>query len=215
MGHGRWPPSYKNTQHEHRSRLTAPQPQPSPAPYYYPRHTLSVKILLDTSHSACPDASLAIVMPRLFFAASDDNLRARAHHQDQHLGTKHNVWGRTWTKVGGWLKREEERRHGHGKTFDSNTKQNQDEAPQPPLQPAAEGRRFSRTVVPELPRLGTFKRQESEQRDHLYEHEPNAAERRAKSIERRASRMRLGRLSLPPMPRPAFSAPDMRSPEPA
>ena len=46
-------------------------------------------------------------------------------------------------------------------------------------------RRNSRKVVPGLPRAQTFKRQQSEQRDHLQPVQPTQAERRAASVDRR------------------------------
>lgn len=46
-------------------------------------------------------------------------------------------------------------------------------------------RRNTRQVVPGLPRAQTFKRQQSEQRDHLQPVQPTPAERRAASVDRR------------------------------
>lgn len=46
--------------------------------------------------------------------------------------------------------------------------------------------RMSRKVVPELPRAQTFKRQQSERRDHLTPVEPTPDERRAVSVDRRS-----------------------------
>ncbi|KAF6841997.1 protein kinase domain-containing protein [Colletotrichum plurivorum] len=47
------------------------------------------------------------------------------------------------------------------------------------------GRRVSRKVVPGLPRVQTFKRQQSERRNNLAPVEPSPAERRALSVDRR------------------------------
>jgi serine/threonine protein kinase len=56
-----------------------------------------------------------------------------------------------------------------------------EEAPEPP----GPGPRLSRKVVPELPRAGTFKRQQSELRDRLEPVKPNHDERRTVSVDRR------------------------------
>ncbi|KAM3076946.1 hypothetical protein ACMFMG_003587 [Clarireedia jacksonii] len=54
-----------------------------------------------------------------------------------------------------------------------------------PQQPAGLARRISRKVVPQLPRAGTFKRQQSELRDRLEPVKPNPEERRTASVDRR------------------------------
>ncbi|PQE31627.1 serine threonine kinase protein [Rutstroemia sp. NJR-2017a WRK4] len=57
--------------------------------------------------------------------------------------------------------------------------------PSEPQQPAGLARRISRKVVPQLPRAGTFKRQQSELRDRLEPVKPNPEERRTASVDRR------------------------------
>jgi serine/threonine protein kinase len=120
------------------------------------------------------------------------------------------MWGRTWNKFGSWLKREDEHTEEAGKeNADLDEKQFSPQDQRPP----AVGRRPERTVVPGLPRNITFRRQNSERREHLYPVEPDPEERRASSVDRRASQTRMRRFSTPPVPRPSVSAPDMRSPQ--
>jgi hypothetical protein len=61
---------------------------------------------------------------------------------------------------------------------------NESQAPDGPDKPVA-GRRHDRPVVPGLPRVQTFKRQQSERRKHLAPVQPTPAERRAVSVDRR------------------------------
>lgn len=68
-------------------------------------------------------------------------------------------------------------------------------------------RRVSRKVVPGLPRMQTFKRQQSEKRTNLAPVQPTPAERRAVSVDRRAMLPRtMSRLTTETLPR--SSAPD-------
>ncbi|KAI1497691.1 hypothetical protein F5X99DRAFT_356742 [Biscogniauxia marginata] len=69
-------------------------------------------------------------------------------------------------------------------------------------------RRVSRKVVPGLPRVKTFKRQQSEGRDKLEPIKPTQAERRAVSVDRRLHPQRNGSNSSHPLPLPRASAPD-------
>ncbi|KAI5920260.1 hypothetical protein F4810DRAFT_448034 [Camillea tinctor] len=69
-------------------------------------------------------------------------------------------------------------------------------------------RRVSRKVVPGLPRVKTFKRQQSEGRDKLEVDKPTPAERRAVSVDRRLHPQRNGSHSTHPLPLPRASAPD-------
>ncbi|KAI1491360.1 hypothetical protein F5X96DRAFT_479394 [Biscogniauxia mediterranea] len=69
-------------------------------------------------------------------------------------------------------------------------------------------RRVSRKVVPGLPRVKTFKRQQSEGRDKLEVDKPTPAERRAVSVDRRLHPQRNGSHSSHPLPLPRASAPD-------
>ena len=151
-------------------------------------------------------------MHHIFFSASDDDLRARNQQPDQPFGPKLNMWGKTWQKVGCWLKKEGEQGIAAEKEVEPwDVKQ----AEPQPRTPAA-SRRPDMAVVPGLPRPITFRRQNSERRDHLYPHEPDAEERRASSIDRRAVENYIRRLSQPPIatPRPSVSAPNMRTPQP-
>ncbi|KAL0944276.1 protein kinase domain-containing protein [Colletotrichum truncatum] len=67
------------------------------------------------------------------------------------------------------------------------------------------GRRVSRQVVPGLPRVQTFKRQQSERRNNLAPVEPSPAERRALSVDRRVQPSRTASQS---QTFPRASAPD-------
>ncbi|TDZ65088.1 Dual specificity testis-specific protein kinase 1 [Colletotrichum trifolii] len=68
------------------------------------------------------------------------------------------------------------------------------------------GRRVSRKVVPGLPRVQTFKRQQSERRNNLAPVEPSPAERRALSVDRRAQPSRTASQA---QSFPRASAPDL------
>ncbi|MCJ1255527.1 hypothetical protein MMC24_003343 [Lignoscripta atroalba] len=71
------------------------------------------------------------------------------------------------------------------------------------------GRRWSRKVVPGLPRSGTFRRQNSERRERLTPVEPSIVERRTASVDRR--RALSARPASPrPVPIPKLSAPEVR-----
>lgn len=80
------------------------------------------------------------------------------------------------------------------------------EASRPPSPTQALIRRVSRKVVPGLPRVKTFKRQQSELREKLEPILPSPAERRAVSVDRRLQSQR--NLSLHREPLPRGSAPD-------
>ena len=70
------------------------------------------------------------------------------------------------------------------------------------------GQKAGREEVPSLPMAITFKRQDSEQREHLYPHEPDAQERRAASMDRRRANSELRGLSSSGM---LSSLPDQRT----
>ena len=75
------------------------------------------------------------------------------------------------------------------KLFGKDGKDDSHAVPPPPLEedvqrPGIAGR-LSRKVVPGLPRVGTFKRQQSELRDRLEPVKPNSDERRTVSVDRR------------------------------
>ena len=71
-------------------------------------------------------------------------------------------------------------------------------------------RRMGQKVVPGLPRAQTFKRQQSEQREHLAPVQPTAAEKRAISVDRR-SRSRFARPKSQVRSDPRTSAPSVLS----
>ncbi|WYZ45382.1 hypothetical protein EsH8_VIII_000698 [Colletotrichum jinshuiense] len=84
--------------------------------------------------------------------------------------------------------------------------------PEPELEPDSDDphrtelvRRVSRKVVPGLPRVQTFKRQQSERRNNLAPVEPSTAERRALSVDRRVQSPRTASQS---QSFPRASAPD-------
>jgi serine/threonine protein kinase len=70
-------------------------------------------------------------------------------------------------------------------------------------------RRLSRRVIPGLPRPGTFKRQQSELRDRLEPHEPNADERRTVSLDRRRHVYVRDISNTTPQAQPRLSAPEV------
>lgn len=93
------------------------------------------------------------------------------------------MWGRTWHKVGSWLKKEEEHRQAAAVTTQDIGKM-------------AEGRqerghKSGPELVPSLPMPITFRRQDSERRERLYPHEPDAQERRATSFDHRKANLEL------------------------
>lgn len=73
--------------------------------------------------------------------------------------------------------------------------------------------RVSRKVVPGLPRMQTFKRQQSEKRVNLSPIRPTTAERRAVSVDRRAVLSRTTSGALTDVP-PRASAPELQSAAP-
>ncbi|KAI9889991.1 MAG: hypothetical protein M1814_004609 [Vezdaea aestivalis] len=79
--------------------------------------------------------------------------------------------------------------------------------------PAGPSRRLSMRVIPSLPRPGTFRRQQSERRDNLMPHDPDAYEHRSISVGRRraASSARRRYPSPPPVAIPSLSAPEVGS----
>lgn len=92
----------------------------------------------------------------------------------------------------------------------SDPKKSEDDAPQR----TGLIRRVSRKVVPGLPRMQTFKRQQSEKRTNLAPVQPTPAERRALSVDRRAvlsrTTSRISRTATETLPR--SSAPDFLEP---
>ncbi|KAL8890316.1 MAG: hypothetical protein Q9192_005890 [Flavoplaca navasiana] len=96
-----------------------------------------------------------------------------------------------------WLGREDQ----HTPTYD-------DEKKSPPvLQRPGIARRWSRKVVPGLPRPPTFRRQNSEKRERLKPVEPTITERRANSVGRRRA------LSARPASPEPYSIPQMSMPD--
>ncbi|KAI9798787.1 MAG: hypothetical protein M1833_004617 [Piccolia ochrophora] len=113
------------------------------------------------------------------------------------------MWDRLTNRLGNWLGRDA---HGHGShraASESCNGRGQSGS-------SDKVKRSSRwSVVPELPRAPTFRRQQSEKREHLMPHEPCSVERRAVSADRRTSRSQRAFSPQTPAP-PSLSAPDVR-----
>ncbi|KAI9761079.1 MAG: ATP-dependent Lon protease pim1 [Chaenotheca gracillima] len=119
--------------------------------------------------------------------------------QSERGEAKRNVWAR-FRRFSNWLGREDD---------PCATDRIQDEEHMR-REPA---RRPPQTVVPGLPRPGTFRRQESERRDRLMPHEPGPTERRALSVDRRraVSSRRSTNPNVPTLP--SVSAPEVNAHE--
>ncbi|KAL8730665.1 MAG: hypothetical protein Q9181_004585 [Wetmoreana brouardii] len=105
------------------------------------------------------------------------------------------VWQR-WSRWPRWLGRDEQ-------TTCLDEKRESPKLPRPVF-----GRRLSRKAVPGLPRPLTFRRQNSERREHLKPVEPTPTERRAASVGRRRA-LSARPASPPPCPIPNLSAPEV------
>ncbi|KAK3082164.1 hypothetical protein LTS18_000094 [Coniosporium uncinatum] len=131
-------------------------------------------------------------------------LRATIRSLSGLAGQEQDMIGRTLSKFGQWLKKEDE-----------DTQYTDNGGEQPQEQGHDEGqfadRRPPRKVVPNLPRPITFRRLESEKRDRLSPTEPSFLEKRAASVDRRASDALDRNLSQPPPSRLSMSAPDAHS----
>jgi serine/threonine protein kinase len=150
-------------------------------------------------------------MPHIFFPSSEDDLTARPPPSDHLLGAGQNGWGKTWNKVGGWLKKEDEENEPPMVTEEHETldetmeEKEQDPAISPP--------RPLQATMPYLPRPATFQRQNSELREKLCPHEPDPEERRALSADRRAGTVYLRKPTPPSAPHPLSSSPTSHSRE--
>jgi serine/threonine protein kinase len=82
--------------------------------------------------------------------------------------------------------------------------------PEQPQRPGGLARRFSKKVIPGLPRAGTFKRQQSELRERLEPVKPNVDERRTVSVDRRTKSGRNSSTAIVTSPR--LSAPELFEP---
>src|ERR1700760_309527 len=106
---------------------------------------------------------------------SDDGIERKSLRR-QSFSNK--MWGRTWDKVENWLKKDVE---GKETGFAGENENLCDEEELEALK-----KNPSRKALPGLPRPQTFQRQNSERRDRLTPHEPDAEERRALSVDRQA-----------------------------
>ena len=131
---------------------------------------------------------------------------------------KKPLFGR-FSRLGNWLKDSEAPPSQPAPTEEKKERDYQEEAVKqaeikPARRPSLLGRRGHRGVVPELPRPGTFRRQNSEKRDRLLA-VPTEPERRALSADRRPRDISRGRptSSSPSFAAPpSLSAPDVGSP---
>jgi serine/threonine protein kinase len=115
------------------------------------------------------------------------------------------MWGRTWDKVENWLKKDVE---GKETGFAGDNENLCDEEELEALK-----KNPSRKALPGLPRPQTFQRQNSERRDRLTPHEPDAEERRALSVDRKAIASYIRSLSPFSRTQPSHSAPDINAME--
>lgn len=149
-------------------------------------------------------------MPHLFFASSEQDHRASSQPPEYSLGEKGNMWGKTWNKVGHWLKKEDENEPPpHAEVpvlMDEKEREKEVDQSTTPTRP-------QRRVVPSLPRPTTFARQNSERRDKLCPVEPGLDERRAISVDRRGQTTHLRCASPPPAPIPSSNSPKTHAPD--
>ena len=88
--------------------------------------------------------------------------------------------------MGNWLKKEDELESPHAPAAAREESPPREELSEKvPCHETVPPPRPSHNVIPSLPRPITFKRQDSERRERLYPHEPDAEERRATSADRR------------------------------
>jgi serine/threonine protein kinase len=113
------------------------------------------------------------------------------------------MWGRTWDKVENWLKKDVD---GKDAGFEG---ENEHLCDQEELE--ALKKNPSRKALPGLRRPQTFQRQNSERRDRLTPHEPDAEERRALSVDRRAIASYLRSLSPLSRTQPSQSTPNVNN----
>ncbi|TLD36374.1 hypothetical protein E2P81_ATG03263 [Venturia nashicola] len=139
-------------------------------------------------------------MPHLFFASSEQDDRASSQPPEHSLGEKGNMWGKTWNKVGHWLKKEdgnaEPTAHAEVPMLLEEEERNKE------VDHNTTHSRLHRPVVPSLPRPTTFARQNSERREKLCPVEPDAEERRTTSMDRRAPVEHVRRVSPHAAPLP-------------
>ncbi|QDS69420.1 hypothetical protein FKW77_005199 [Venturia effusa] len=151
-------------------------------------------------------------MPHLSLASSEEDRRASSPPSEHSLVDKGKMWGKTWNKVGHWLKKEDENGHiPHAEVpvlLDEKERKKE-------VDPNTSHLRLQRPVVPGLPRPITFARQDSERREKLCPVIPDQEERRATSMDRRAPAEHPTRASPHPTPSPAFYAPMSHAPGPA
>ncbi|KAE9969714.1 hypothetical protein BLS_003642 [Venturia inaequalis] len=150
-------------------------------------------------------------MPHIFFASSEQDHRASSQPPEHSFGEKGNMWGKTWNKVGHWLKKEEENAeptaHAEMPTLLDEKKRIKE------MDYNTTHSRPQRTVVPSLPRPTTFARQNSERREKLCPVEPNPEERRATSIDRKAPAEHFRCVSPHPATLPTSYSPTPHAPD--
>jgi serine/threonine protein kinase len=149
-------------------------------------------------------------MPHLFFAAGEDDEAARPTPSAHLLGAGQNMWGKTWNKVGGWLKKEDDENDENEPPAGTEAHDILDEKEEEQVTSSA---RPQRPVVPCLQRPTTFNRQNSEQRERLCPYEPDPEERRALSADRRTSTTYLRKPLPPPAPLPRSPSPTTHTPD--
>jgi len=148
-------------------------------------------------------------MPQFPHNSHGDAIRDRSQSPGQPYSGKPNMWGRAWHTVGNlWKKEDEDEEEEHEQTATDATRQINEKI----AEGRSDGNGKSRTeVTPSLPRAITFRRQDSERRDRLIPHEPDAQERRACSTDRRRANSVLREPSTATIPiRPSSSLPEPR-----
>lgn len=141
-------------------------------------------------------------MPHFLQNPHDEDIQDDSQSPGQSFPGKHNMWGRTWHKVGSWLKKEEE----HRQTAAAAAREISEKIAE--VRRDGNGRNANE-VVPTLPRPITSRRKDSERRERLVPHEPDAQERRACSADRRRANSVLREPSTATVPlRPSMSLPN-------
>jgi serine/threonine protein kinase len=163
-------------------------------------------------------------MPNMLAPREAESSRSRSRQRARTEANEHrSMWNRlSLQKIGSWLKREEEeppppaaRPEKLGLHTDEGNKENG----RPHSSAEHHGRiggllnrRSSRKAVPELPRLPTVKRMNSEKREKLLPVPVDGEQRRAASADRQKSNAVKRNLSVPRLSVPSMSAPDVLSP---